>query len=279
MRCTSAGRRLRTWLVAPGRRPWGKPAAYPWRCRRGTVGRPPRRSVNGEPGKRPTLPAPQPSRLGAARLVASWRGAWRSLRSSPRVGEPLTWRRRAAISQQPCCTGRRSPMNIGARWPTSEEAKVRVLRMQTKLHCWAGEDHDRQFDDLYNLVYDPAFLTTGWEQVKSNKGARSAGVDGVTVRDIERRGTEAFLEALQADLRRKEFHPQPVRERMIPQGQRQVAPTGHPDGAGPGRASDAQDGAGAHLREGLSTFLVRVSAWPTSAGCRRRDCLLWQPHV
>jgi RNA-directed DNA polymerase len=119
-------------------------------------------------------------------------------------------------------------MKIGARWPTSEEAKARVLRMQTKLHCWAGEDHDRQFDDLYNLVYDPAFLTTGWEQVKSNKGARSAGVDGVTVRDIERRGTEAFLEALQADLRRKEFHPQPVRERMIPKANGKLRRLGIP---------------------------------------------------
>ena len=35
-------------------------------------------------------------------------------------------------------------MNIGAQWPTPEEAEATVLRMQTKLHRWAGEDHDRQ---------------------------------------------------------------------------------------------------------------------------------------
>ena len=30
-------------------------------------------------------------------------------------------------------------MNIGAQWPTPEEAEATVLRTQTKLHRWAGE--------------------------------------------------------------------------------------------------------------------------------------------
>ena len=108
-------------------------------------------------------------------------------------------------------------MNTGASWPSSEEAAARVLGMQTKLHRWAGEDEGRRFDDLYNLVYDPAFLTVAWSRVKGNVGARSAGVDGETVRDIEaRRGAEAFLADLHADLKAGAFRPLPVRERLIP---------------------------------------------------------------
>ena len=108
-------------------------------------------------------------------------------------------------------------MNTGASWPSPEEAATRVLGMQTKLHRWAGEDEGRRFDDLYNLVYDPAFLTVAWSRVKGNVGARSAGVDGETVRDIEaRRGAEAFLVDLRRDLKAGTFRPLPVRERLIP---------------------------------------------------------------
>jgi len=108
-------------------------------------------------------------------------------------------------------------VNIGAPWPTLLEAKVRVLEMQTKLHQWASADESRRFDDLYNLVYDPAFLTVAWSRVRGNKGARSAGVDGQTARYIEQqRGTAVFLNALRDDLKARTFEPVPVRERMIP---------------------------------------------------------------
>jgi RNA-directed DNA polymerase len=108
-------------------------------------------------------------------------------------------------------------VNAGAPWPSAEEAESRVLGMQTKLHRWVGEDEDRRFDDLDNLVCDPAFLTIAWRRVRGNTGARSAGVDGQTVRAIEaRRGAEALLGDLRAELRAETFRALPVRERMIP---------------------------------------------------------------
>lgn len=70
-------------------------------------------------------------------------------------------------------------MNIGAPWPDPDVAEQRVLEMQTKLHRWAASDAGRVFDDLHNLVYDPAFLVVAWNRVRSNKGSRSAGVDGI----------------------------------------------------------------------------------------------------
>ena len=75
-------------------------------------------------------------------------------------------------------------MNTDELWPDLYEAESRVLEIQTKLHQWATDDPDRRFVDLYNLVYDPAFLVVAWARVKGNRGARSAGVDGVKPRSI-----------------------------------------------------------------------------------------------
>jgi RNA-directed DNA polymerase len=79
-----------------------------------------------------------------------------------------------------------APVNIGALLEAPHRARRRVLEMQTKLHCWARKDPHRRFGDLYNLVYDPAFLVTAWDRVEGNTGARSAGIDRKTVRDITR---------------------------------------------------------------------------------------------
>ena len=45
--------------------------------------------------------------------------------------------------------------------------QVRVREMQTKLHRWAVADSGCRFDDLYNLVCDPAFLLIAWERVQA----------------------------------------------------------------------------------------------------------------
>jgi RNA-directed DNA polymerase len=108
-------------------------------------------------------------------------------------------------------------VNTGVPRPSAEEAGARVLEMQIKLHRWAGEDGGRRFDDLYNLVCDPAFLLVAWGQVAGNQGARSAGIDGLTVRRIEQeQGVEVFLTELRSELKARSYRPSPVRERMIP---------------------------------------------------------------
>ena len=96
-------------------------------------------------------------------------------------------------------------------------AERRVLEIQAKLHRWATGDAHRRFDDLFNLVADPAFLLVAWDRVRGNRGARTAGVDGRTAASIAVwTGVEEFLGALRASLRDRSFRPLPVRERMIP---------------------------------------------------------------
>jgi RNA-directed DNA polymerase len=91
--------------------------------------------------------------------------------------------------------------------------------MQTKLHRWAGADPSRRFGDLFNLVYDPAFLVHAWERVSTNKGAQTAGIDKATAAAIETWvGIGAFLGQIRDSLKSGEFGPVEVRQVMIPKG-------------------------------------------------------------
>src|SRR4051794_7613599 len=140
-------------------------------------------------------------------------------------------RSRSSRSRRKACTGRRGPAsrrrtcwNAGRSSVNTDEpdhgllqAERRVLEIQTKLHRWASNDSDRRFDDLYNLVADPAFLLVAWDRVRGNKGARTAGVDGQTAYYVEAEvGVEVFLDRLRAELRDRSFRPLPTQERMIP---------------------------------------------------------------
>ncbi|MEV0993336.1 group II intron reverse transcriptase/maturase [Streptomyces sp. NPDC049949] len=111
-----------------------------------------------------------------------------------------------------------APLNSGA---LPESAPVgprqRVSEMQAKLHRWAAADPGRRFDDLFNLVHDPATLIVAFDRVAGNRGARTPGVDGLTVADVEERfGVPGFLDDLRVQLRQGSFRPLPVRERKIP---------------------------------------------------------------
>ena len=63
------------------------------------------------------------------------------------------------------------------------------------------------------------FLIHAWERVRSNDGARTAGIDGHTVAQIETRvGVHAFLGQVRDLLKSGEYRPSPVRRVKIPKG-------------------------------------------------------------
>jgi RNA-directed DNA polymerase len=108
-------------------------------------------------------------------------------------------------------------VNTGELELTLYRAERRVREIQTKLHRWSCGDPHRRFDDLFNLVADPAFLLVAWDRVRGNKGARTPGVDGKTAPSIQYgQGVEDFLDQVRTSLKDRSFRPLPVRERMIP---------------------------------------------------------------
>ena len=104
-----------------------------------------------------------------------------------------------------------APLNGGAPDRTAElpvGSWSRVSEMQAKLHRWAAADPGRRFDDLFNFVHDPATLVVAFDRVAGNTGARTAGVDGLTVADVEERiGVPGFLDDLRAQLKAGTFRP------------------------------------------------------------------------
>ncbi|MDT3728902.1 hypothetical protein ROS62_30165 [Streptomyces sp. DSM 41972] len=123
-----------------------------------------------------------------------------------------------------------TPGNPGVLEAAEYAAASRVLRIQSKLHDRAVADPGRVFDDLFNLVADPAFLLEAWRRVRTNKGARTAGIDGWTAPGIEasERGVLGFLDQIRADLKARTFVPLPVAERMIPKSNGKMRRLGIP---------------------------------------------------
>ncbi|MGI8652396.1 MAG: hypothetical protein ACR2I7_06325 [Geodermatophilaceae bacterium] len=111
-----------------------------------------------------------------------------------------------------------TPVNTGVvDWPDAQAAAAAVRRMQSKLHRWAGADSSRRFGDLFNLVYDPAFLVHAWQRVSGNTGSKTPGVDRATVAWIVTGvGVPNFLGDLREQLKARTFHPVEVRQVMIP---------------------------------------------------------------
>lgn len=123
-----------------------------------------------------------------------------------------------------------APVNTGALlWPEPDVAAEQVRRMQRKLHQWARDDPARCFGDLYNLVYDPAFLVDAFTRVASNQGSKTAGVDGWTISRIRSQvGVEQFLAEIRRELKARTFVLSPTRRVEIPKADGKMRQLGIP---------------------------------------------------
>ena len=101
-----------------------------------------------------------------------------------------------------------APPNGSAPGPAPEGPWSRVAGMQAKLHRWAAAGPGRRFDDLFNLVHDPATLIVAFGRVAGNKGANTPGVDGVTAEYVEKEvGVPGFLDDLRGAIKDGSFRP------------------------------------------------------------------------
>lgn len=100
----------------------------------------------------------------------------------------------------------------------------RVQEYQRKLYLKAKQDKNFRFYVLYDKIFLHYILAEAWKQVKANGGA--AGVDGVTISQIEREGVEKFLAELSEELRQQTYRPSAVKRVWIPKdngGERALA--------------------------------------------------------
>lgn len=98
----------------------------------------------------------------------------------------------------------------------TEDDRLWLQSVQRKLYARSRDNPDYQFKELWGLVTDPRNLRMAFVRVQRNRGARSAGIDRMTVRNVVQHGVEPFLGAIRQDLRGGMFHPNPVRRVLIP---------------------------------------------------------------
>ena len=146
-----------------------------------------------------------------------------------------------------------------------------VRKLQTVLHAKAKEEPDRRFHALVDKVWREDFLLEAWGLVRRNGGA--AGVDGMTVADIEAYGVERWVGELSRDLRDGTYEPSPVRQVLIPKKQPgKFRPLGMPARF-----------VVAHLQVGLT--MQNLDAPLADDGTERAGVFLtnaltgWEPHM
>jgi RNA-directed DNA polymerase len=86
--------------------------------------------------------------------------------------------------------------------------------MQKKLSRWAEQDRTKRFYNLFDLLHQDDWIRTAQKHVKQNAGSRTAGCDGVNMRDFER-DLEGNLARLREALKEGRFEPRPVRRKYI----------------------------------------------------------------
>jgi len=101
-----------------------------------------------------------------------------------------------------------------------------VRELQRALWVCAKRSPDRRFHALYDRIHRSDVLREAWRRVKGNRGA--AGVDRVTLAEIEAHGVERMLGELQQALREGTYRPAPTRRVMIPKSDGGRRPLGIP---------------------------------------------------
>jgi len=115
-------------------------------------------------------------------------------------------------------------VTVHAGRPTTPQDKSREL--QRKLYLAAKRNRNRKFHALYDRIFRPDILSQAWEEVRRNGG--SAGIDGVSIADVEREGMEQFLCQIAQDMKAGTYRPKPVLRVYIPKPDGRQRPLGIP---------------------------------------------------
>ena len=103
-----------------------------------------------------------------------------------------------------------------AMYVAPQSDKDWLLTEQRKAYARSMQNPEYAFHKLWGLVTDPRNLRIAVERVARNRGRRSAGVDGITVRKLLRHGVDDFITEVRSQLRAGSYQPSPVRRVLIP---------------------------------------------------------------
>ncbi len=115
--------------------------------------------------------------------------------------------------------------------PVDAEERLRsnlgkVRELQRKLWAAAKQSEERRFHALFDRVHGRDVLWEAWKRVRARKGA--AGVDRLTLEQVEGYGVQRMLDELARDLRDGSYRPAPTRRVDIPKPDCGKRPLGIP---------------------------------------------------
>lgn len=117
--------------------------------------------------------------------------------------------------------GRREPVDVNGSAPIGK-----VRKLQRKLWAAAKQSEDRRFHALFDRACRVDVLYEAWERVRTNRG--SAGVDRITLAEVEAYGVDTLLSELRRDLLEGRYRPAPARRVYIPKADGGRRPLGIP---------------------------------------------------
>jgi RNA-directed DNA polymerase len=117
---------------------------------------------------------------------------------------------------------RRNEPNI----PVPQKRDDKVRQLQEGLGAAAKRRPGRRFHALYDRIYRSDVLWEAWKRVRRNRGC--AGVDEVTLAQVEEHGVGRMLSELQRDLQEGRYRPQAVLRRYIDKDDGRKRPLGIP---------------------------------------------------
>ncbi|WP_175631833.1 group II intron reverse transcriptase/maturase [Virgibacillus siamensis] len=94
----------------------------------------------------------------------------------------------------------------------------------TDLHKRASNNHS--FNHLYEMITSRENIILAYRMVKSNKGSKTSGTDGKTIKDIKRLTENELVNVIQTKL--KNYHPKKVRRKWIEKENGKLRPLGIP---------------------------------------------------
>jgi group II intron reverse transcriptase/maturase len=114
----------------------------------------------------------------------------------------------------------------GSNHPGGRESIDKVRQLQRRLWRAAKRQPGRRFHALMDRIYRRDVLWEAWRRVKQNRGA--AGIDAMTLADVEQYGVERCLDDLGARVRAGTYRPSAVKRRYIPKADGRQRPLGIP---------------------------------------------------
>lgn len=105
-----------------------------------------------------------------------------------------------------------------------------IRAFQHSLAVKAAEQPDHRFEHLYRYLSREDWLQVALERVLRNTGARTAGIDGMTKKDLETETKQReLIRQLHTQLRDGSYRPSPVKRVYIPKpGKDEKRPLGIP---------------------------------------------------